>query len=217
MILGTADTQADDTIDLGGFSTINLSTVLEVTSSGLTRLEFMVLETPPSASLRIMTDNTPISANGNGTVGLGNNITNNATNLNQAVTAGDVINAINNSGWHTNAGGNLKTGTTAKNTLINPGKAVNFTVDEGLTINQTVGSDGNVTYTFDAKAVKDGVDGKNAQADGLIFTGNNEDTLNRHKLNTVVKVGGEDVNKTISANFNSAAGNINVKADGQST
>ncbi|WP_418066866.1 YadA family autotransporter adhesin [Rodentibacter caecimuris] len=53
--------------------------------------------------------------------------------------------------------------------------------------------------------------------DGLIFTGNNEDTLNRHKLNTVVKVVGEGVNKTTSENFKSAAGNINVKANGSDT
>ncbi|QLB19786.1 YadA-like family protein [Mannheimia granulomatis] len=50
--------------------------------------------------------------------------------------------------------------------------------------------------------------------DGLIFTGNNADTLNRHKLNTVVNIVGEGVDKTASAAFKSAAGNINVKADG---
>uniref|UniRef100_UPI0006681706 YadA family autotransporter adhesin n=1 Tax=Moraxella canis TaxID=90239 RepID=UPI0006681706 len=53
--------------------------------------------------------------------------------------------------------------------------------------------------------------------DGLIFTGNNEDTLNRHKLNTVVKVQGEGVDKAASANFAGAAGNINVKANGSDT
>ena len=50
--------------------------------------------------------------------------------------------------------------------------------------------------------------------DGLLFTGNNEDTLNRHKLNTLVKVQGEGVDKAASDSFTSAAGNINVKADG---
>ncbi|WP_180374198.1 YadA family autotransporter adhesin, partial [Rodentibacter ratti] len=49
--------------------------------------------------------------------------------------------------------------------------------------------------------------------DGLIFTGNNEER-NRHKLNTVVKVLGEGVDKAASEKFESAAGNINVKADG---
>ncbi|HGO5815314.1 TPA: YadA family autotransporter adhesin, partial [Mannheimia haemolytica] len=53
--------------------------------------------------------------------------------------------------------------------------------------------------------------------DGLIFTGNNEDTLNRHKLNTVVKVQGEGVDKAASDKFKSAKGNINVKANGAGT
>ncbi|PHI41056.1 hypothetical protein CBG46_10360 [Actinobacillus succinogenes] len=53
--------------------------------------------------------------------------------------------------------------------------------------------------------------------DGLIFAGNNNDTLNRHKLNTQVNIVGEGVDKDTSANFTSAAGNINVVADGNST
>ena len=53
--------------------------------------------------------------------------------------------------------------------------------------------------------------------DGLKFTGNNTDTVNNHKLNSLVKVQGEGVDKTTSASFKSAAGNINVKADGTDT
>ena len=53
--------------------------------------------------------------------------------------------------------------------------------------------------------------------DGLKFTGNNESTLNKHKLNTLVKIKGEGVTEAQSAGFKSAAGNINVKADGAST
>ena len=53
--------------------------------------------------------------------------------------------------------------------------------------------------------------------DGLKFTGNNTDTVNNHKLNSLVKVQGEGVDKTTSATFKSAAGNINVKADGTDT
>ncbi|AKG11923.1 ESPR-type extended signal peptide-containing protein [Moraxella bovoculi] len=49
--------------------------------------------------------------------------------------------------------------------------------------------------------------------DGLIFTGN-DGKLNRHKLNSVVKIVGEGVNATESGRFESATGNINVKADG---
>ena len=53
--------------------------------------------------------------------------------------------------------------------------------------------------------------------DGLNFTGNNTDTVNKQKLNSLVKVQGEGVDKTTSASFKSASGNINVKADGTDT
>ena len=50
--------------------------------------------------------------------------------------------------------------------------------------------------------------------DGLQFTGNNTGTVNKQKLNSLVKVQGEGVTEAESAAFKSAAGNINVKADG---
>ena len=52
--------------------------------------------------------------------------------------------------------------------------------------------------------------------DGLNFTGNNTDTTNHHKLNTLVKVQGEGTGTDLS-NFKSAAGNIAVEADGKDT
>ncbi|MDU1397674.1 MAG: YadA-like family protein, partial [Veillonella parvula] len=50
--------------------------------------------------------------------------------------------------------------------------------------------------------------------DGLQFTGNNSSTVNKQKLNSLVKVQGEGVTEAESAAFKSASGNINVKADG---
>ena len=50
--------------------------------------------------------------------------------------------------------------------------------------------------------------------DGLQFTGNNTGTVNKQKLNSLVKVQGEGVTESESAAFKSASGNINVKADG---
>ena len=50
--------------------------------------------------------------------------------------------------------------------------------------------------------------------DGLQFTGNNSGTVNKQKLNSLVKVQGEGVTVAESAAFKSASGNINVKADG---
>ena len=50
--------------------------------------------------------------------------------------------------------------------------------------------------------------------DGLQFTGNNTGTVNKQKLNSLVKVQGEGVTVAESVAFKSASGNINVKADG---
>ena len=102
-------------------------------------------------------------------------------------------------------------------------------------VNGSNGIDMSVKNGYDdpAKGVKGekGVDGVNAITrivyqdangehqvatldDGLQFTGNNENTVNKHKLNTLVKVQGEGVTPADSDNFASASGNINVKANG---
>ena len=100
------------------------------------------------------------------------------------------------------------------------------------------GKDGKDGLTIKGANGQDGVDGKNGTNgitrivyedknnnthevattdDGLKFTGNNTDVINKNKLNSLVKVQGEGVDKTTSASFKSASGNINVKADGTDT
>ena len=100
------------------------------------------------------------------------------------------------------------------------------------------GKDGKDGLTFKGANGQDGVDGKNGKDgmtrivyedknnnkhevattdDGMKFTGNNTDVVNKNKLNSLVKVQGEGVDKTTSASFKSASGNINVKADGTDT
>ncbi|WP_435939231.1 YadA-like family protein [Moraxella bovoculi] len=101
---------------------------------------------------------------------------------------------------------------------------------DGLTFKAADGAQG-----VDGKDGANGLPGKNGQTrivyetkdkdggtkteevanlnDGLIFTGNNGE-LNRHKLNSVVKIIGEGVDATESGRFESATGNINVKANG---
>ena len=100
------------------------------------------------------------------------------------------------------------------------------------------GKDGKDGLTIKGANGQDGVDGKNGTNgitrivyedknnnkhevattdDGLKFTGNNTDVVNKNKLNSLVKVQGEGVDKTTSASFKSASGNINVKADGTDT
>ena len=108
----------------------------------------------------------------------------------------------------------------------------------------SAGKDGkNATADITVKEGKAGVDGKDGitrivyndkdgnehqvatHDDGLKFTGNNESTENKHKLNSVVKVQGEGVTENATSGklevngqeFKSAAGNIAVVADGDKT
>ena len=71
-----------------------------------------------------------------------------AAPLNKVATAQNVAEAINNSGWRTNSK-TAKGG--AKDTLINPGKAVNFESGKNMEVAQTVDKDGNVAYTYKTK------------------------------------------------------------------
>ena len=98
------------------------------------------------------------------------------------------------------------------------------------------GKDGkDATADITVKEGKAGVDGKDGitrivyndkdgnehqvatHDDGLKFTGNNESTINKHHLNSLVKIQGEGVTEAQSTSFQSAAGNINVKANGTDT
>ena len=74
--------------------------------------------------------------------------------------------------------------------------------------------DGNPVKDTDGNPIKREVA---TMDDGLKFTGNNTGTENKHALNTLVKVQGEGVTAAESTAFQSAAGNINVVADGNDT
>ena len=109
------------------------------------------------------------------------------------------------------------------------GKSVDISTNDGkqTLVNPENGTDKSqrIVYTpqdKDGNPIK-GKDGKDivrevaTMDDGLKFTGNNTDTENKHALNTLVKVQGEGVTAAESATFKSAAGNINVVADGNDT
>ena len=107
--------------------------------------------------------------------------------------------------------------------------------DGTIGINGKDGSNGKITVA-QGQAGLDGNDGKDGKTktrivyekpngdkeevatlnDGLKFTGNNE-VVNSHKLNTLVTIKGEGVDKAASDAFKSAAGNVNVKANGKGT
>ena len=80
---------------------------------------------------------------------------------NSVATAQSVADAINNSGWRTNS---ITATGDAKDTLINPGKAVNFESGKNMEVAQTVDNDGNVAYTYKTK--------DDVQFDSVQFGGN---------------------------------------------
>ena len=109
------------------------------------------------------------------------------------------------------------------------GKSVDISTNDGkqTLVNPENGTDKSqrIVYTpqdKDGNPIK-GADGKDivrevaTMDDGLKFTGNNTSTENKHALNTLVKVQGEGVTEAQSNAFQSAAGNINVVADGNDT
>ena len=79
-----------------------------------------------------------------------------AADAGKLATAGDIANAINNSGFQATAGGRLASGTTATATTVKPGQKVTFAAGNGLTVKQDVdGTSGDQTYTYalDAQTV----------------------------------------------------------------
>ena len=79
-----------------------------------------------------------------------------AADANKLATAGDIANAINNSGFQATAGGNLASGTNATPTTVKPGQKVTFAAGNGLTVKQDIdNASGNQTYTYalDAQSV----------------------------------------------------------------
>ena len=79
-----------------------------------------------------------------------------AADAGKLATAGDIANAINNSGFQATAGGRLASGTTATATTVKPGQKVTFAAGNGLTVKQevnTTNGDQTYTYALDAQTV----------------------------------------------------------------
>ncbi|MGN6985822.1 hypothetical protein ACTHSL_12850, partial [Neisseria sp. P0008.S010] len=93
-----------------------------------------------------------------------------AADAGKLATAGDIANAINNSGFQATAGGRLARGTTATATTVKPGQKVTFAAGNGLTVKQevnTTSGDQTYTYTLDAQTVV-----QNAQTPVVYTKGN---------------------------------------------
>ncbi len=133
-----------------------------------------------------------------------------------SVTAGDTV--LNNDGVKVGDDVALtKDGLKAGNVLVNKdginagNKKISNVKDGEVALNSKEAVNGSQLYSL-GDTINKKIDGM-----GLNFTGNNESTVNKHKLNTLVKIKGEGVTEAQSADFKSAAGNINVKADGADT
>ena len=103
-----------------------------------------------STAYKVAADTTPLTvANGKVTPPA-------AADANKLATAGDIANAINNSGFQATAGGNLASGSNATPTTVKPGQKVTFAAGNGLTVKQDIdNASGNQTYTYalDAQSV----------------------------------------------------------------
>ncbi|WP_040976209.1 YadA-like family protein [Necropsobacter massiliensis] len=126
-----------------------------------------------------------VTTNPNGTVKVADN-----TDGSNFVNATNVVNAINNSGWITNS--TTATGG-ANETVINPGKAVNFEAGDNMQVSQSVDANGNVTYTY---ATKENVTFKN-----LNVTGDTKVNNFSVAANSTVDMGGNQITN-VSAGTN---------------
>ena len=107
--------------------------------------------TTGSTTYTVAADTTTLNV-GDGTNGnpAGKVITPTGADTNKLATAGDIANAINNSGFNINAGGNVvgtSTATTAK-----PGSTLTLKAGDGLTVKQELDGNGNQSYTYAVNA-----------------------------------------------------------------
>ena len=134
--------------------------------------------TTGSTTYTVAADTTTLNV-GDGTNGnpAGKVITPTGADANKLATAGDIANAINNSGFQATAGGRLASGTTATATTVKPGQKVTFAAGNGLTVKQEVdATNGNQTYTYalDAQTVV-----QNAQTP-VVYTDANGNKVYKH-------------------------------------
>ena len=103
--------------------------------------------TTGSTTYTVAADTTTLNV-GDGTNGnpAGKVITPTGADANKLATAGDIANAINNSGFNINAGGNVVGSSTA--TTAKPGSTLTLKAGDGLTVKQELDGNGNQSYTY---------------------------------------------------------------------
>ena len=165
--------------------------------------------TTGSTTYTVAADTTTLNV-GDGTGGnpAGKVIAPTGADANKLATAGDIANAINNSGFQATAGGRLASGTTATATTVKPGQKVTFAAGNGLTVKQDVdATNGDQTYTYalDAQTVV-----QNAQTP-VVYTDANGNKVYKHtdgNFYTQPNGGGTQVAAgNVIASMQDAAGN----------
>ena len=102
-----------------------------------------------STTYKVAADTTTLNVgDGTGSNPAGKVITPTGAAANKLATAGNIADAINNSGFQATAGGNLASGSTATATTVKPGQKVTFAAGDGLTVKQDLDGQGNQSYTY---------------------------------------------------------------------
>ena len=159
-----------------------------------------------STTYTVAADTTTLNV-GDGTGGnpAGKVITPTGADANKLAKAGDIANAINNSGFQATVGGNLASGTTATATTVKPGQKVTFAAGAGLTVEQKVDTDGNQRYTY---ALAQDI---NLGANGSVKTGATQ--MDNNGITITAPTSGNKVSLT-SSGLNNGGNKITNVAEG---
>ena len=107
-----------------------------------------IANTDGSTTYKVAADTTALNVgDGNNGNPAGKVITPTGADANKLATAGDIANAINNSGFNITAGGNT-VGNTPVATTAKPGSTLTLKAGDGLTVKQDLDANGNQSYTY---------------------------------------------------------------------
>ena len=141
---GAADTDAVNV------SQLKAATSKVTAGDGITVTD--IANTDGSTTYKVAADTTPLAV-GDGTGGnpAGKVIAPATGNANKLATAGDIANAINNSGFNITAGGNT-VGNAPVATTAKPGSTLTLKAGDGLTVKQDLDANGDQSYTYAVNA-----------------------------------------------------------------
>ena len=145
---GTAD---KDAVNVSQLKAAQAAATSKVAAGNGISVTPVVDATTGSTTYTVAADTTTLNvSNGTGGNPAGKVIAPAAADANKLATAGDIANAINNSGFNIDAGGNVvgtSTAATAK-----PGSTLTLKAGDGLSVKQDVDANGDQSYTYTVNA-----------------------------------------------------------------